>query len=139
MRTNAFVRDLDVPDVNAGDGRRLEVDDGLPLFGGGQLAVDTTLVCALHGDGRPRRGAAEMDWPFWPGAKERRYPAFVGVQARGPLVVLVVEVGGRFGDEWIPDRAGQGSSTERNPTHAEACEAGMANAMVLVDARMHRH
>ena len=33
----------------AGSPRRLEVVvDGLPLFGGAQLAVDTTLVCALH-------------------------------------------------------------------------------------------
>ena len=40
VRTNAFVRDLDVPDANPGDGRRLEVVvDGLPLFGGGQFHV----------------------------------------------------------------------------------------------------
>ena len=103
VRTNAFVRDLDVPDANAGDGRRLEVVvDGLPLFGGWQLAVDTTLVCALHGDGRPRRGAAEMDGVALLTArrvKERRYPEFVGVQARARLVVLAVEVGGRFSKE----------------------------------------
>ena len=48
VRTNAFVRDLGVPGANAGDGRRLEVVvDGVPLFGGGQLAVDTTLVCRI--------------------------------------------------------------------------------------------
>ena len=85
VRTNAFVRDLDVPDANAGDGRRLEVVDGLPLFGGWQWAVDTTLVCALHGDGRPRRGAAEMDGVALLAArrvKERRYPEIVGVLAR---------------------------------------------------------
>ena len=103
MRTNAFVRDLDVPDANAGDGRRLEVVvDGLPLFGRWQLAVDTTLVCALHNDGRPRRGAAEMDGVALLTArrvKERRYPEFVGVQARARLVVLAVEVGGRFSEE----------------------------------------
>ena len=103
VRTNAFVRDLDVPDANAGDGRRLEVVvDGLPLFGGWQWAVDTTLVCALHGDGRLWRGAAEMDGVALLAArrvKERRYPEFVGVQARARLVVLVVEVGGRFSKE----------------------------------------
>ena len=102
MRTNAFVRDLDVPDANAGDGRRLEVVvDGLPLFGGGQLAVDTTLVCALHGDGRPRRGAAEMKVALLAArrAKERRCPEFVGVLARARLVVFAVEVGGRFSKE----------------------------------------
>ena len=51
--------DLDVP---IADARRLEVVvDGLPLQGGAQLAVDTTLVCALHADGRPRLGAAKHD------------------------------------------------------------------------------
>ena len=43
-------------------------------------------VCALHGDGRPRRGAAEMDGVAILAAsraKERRFPEFVGVQARG--------------------------------------------------------
>ena len=41
-----FVRDLDLDVPNAArDGRRLEVvADGLPLFGGVQLAIDTTLV-----------------------------------------------------------------------------------------------
>ena len=32
------------------------------MFSGkAQLAVDTTMVCALHRDGRPRRGAADHD------------------------------------------------------------------------------
>ena len=103
--------------------RRFEVVvDGLPLFGGGQLAVDTTLLCALHGDARPRRGAAEMDGVALLAArraKERRCLEFVGVQARVRLFILAVEVGGK-GDEWVPDRAGQGSGIG-NPTHAEAC------------------
>ena len=39
---NAFVRDLDLP-VAQHDGQRLEVvAHGLPLFGGAQLAIDTT-------------------------------------------------------------------------------------------------
>ena len=37
------------------------VVDGLPLLGGCQLAVDTTLVCALHCDGSPHNGAADAD------------------------------------------------------------------------------
>ena len=60
--TNVMVRDLDLPVPDAADGRRQEVVvDGLPLFGGSQLAVDTTLVCALRSDGTPHRGAAEAD------------------------------------------------------------------------------
>ena len=84
-----------------GDGRRF----------GGQFGNRHHL-----GDGRPRRGAAEMDGValLAARAKERR-PEFVGVQARARLVVLAVE------DEWVLDRFGQGLSTERTPTHAEAC------------------
>ena len=62
VATNQFVRDpvLGVP--NANDNQRLEVvADGLPLFGGVQLAVDTTLVSAVRGDGEPVPGAADRD------------------------------------------------------------------------------
>ena len=42
MSTNVFVRDVDL----RSHGRRLEVVVNLPLFGGSQIAVDTTLVSA---------------------------------------------------------------------------------------------
>ena len=49
VSTNIFVRDLDIAMVNTTDSRRLEVvADGLPFFGGAQLAIDTTLVSALR-------------------------------------------------------------------------------------------
>ena len=52
VRTNMFIRDMDL-DVPVSDGRRLEVVvDGIPLHGGAQLVVDTTLVCTLFADGR---------------------------------------------------------------------------------------
>ena len=42
VTVNTLVRDMDLPVPNARDARRLEnVADGLPLFGGVQLAVDT--------------------------------------------------------------------------------------------------
>ena len=45
VTTNVMVRDLDLDDPRAADARRLEVVvDGLPLFGGCQLAVDATVV-----------------------------------------------------------------------------------------------
>ena len=79
MTTN--VRDLDLPVLNATDSRRLEVVvDGVPLFGGSQLAVDTTLVCSLHRDGSPHNAAADTDIVIFPQArrrKERRYPELV--------------------------------------------------------------
>ena len=42
------------------DGRCLEVVvDGLSLFQGAQLAIDTTLVSAVRADGTPRREGTE--------------------------------------------------------------------------------
>ena len=79
VRTNVLVRDLDLGVMNHLDGRRLEViADGLPLFGGVQLAVDTTLVSALRGDGMPRIGAnRHAGVALREGAhKERTYPEF---------------------------------------------------------------
>ena len=62
VATNILVRDLDLGTPDARDARRLEVVvDGLPLFGGAQLAVDTTLVSAIQGNGEPRNGAADRD------------------------------------------------------------------------------
>ena len=50
VTTNVLLRDLDLGFGRAeADGRRLEIAvDGFPLFSGAQLAVDTTLVCALR-------------------------------------------------------------------------------------------
>ena len=60
MTTNILVRDLDLAEPNAVDGRRLEVVGyGSPLFGGAQLAIDTTLVSTLHANGLPRRAGVD--------------------------------------------------------------------------------
>ena len=103
VRTNVFVRDLDLAMPGVADGRRLEVVvDGLPLRGGSQLAVDTTMVCTLHEDGSPRRHAAERDGVALQAAKRRKvatYPELVGPHSRAKLVVLAVEVGGRWSGE----------------------------------------
>ena len=78
------------------DGRRLEVAvDSLPVSGGSQLAVDTTMVRALHEDGTPRRHAAE---------RRGRTSACQAEESRlipGPrqAVVLAVEVGGPWSGE----------------------------------------
>ena len=62
VATNVLVRDLDLLVPNVHDGRRLEiVVEGLPLFGGVQLVVDTTLVSPLRGDRSPRPNAAARD------------------------------------------------------------------------------
>ena len=99
-----LLRDLDLllPAVPV-DGRRLEVVvDGLPLFGCAQMAVDTTLVCALRRDGRPTTRAAVEDGAKLVRARRRKeatYPELVGRHTRARLVVLGVEVGGRFSVE----------------------------------------
>ena len=104
MTTNVLLRDLDLGFVGAeADGRRLEiVVDGLLLFSGAQLAVDTTLVCALRRDGRPTTRAAVENGARVTRARRRKdstYPELVGRLSRARLVVLGVEVGGRFSEE----------------------------------------
>ena len=100
---NVMVRDMDLvrPDVH--DTRRLEVVvDGLSLFGGVQLAVDTTVVSALHANGEARRNAARRDGVALEAARRRKERTYPELTARGgwaKLVVLGVAVGGRWSSE----------------------------------------
>ena len=96
-----LVRDLNLQAARQ-DERRIEViANGLPLWGGSQLAVDTTLVSPLTSAGAPRRrsgataGAALAEARR---SKERTYPEF-GRASRCRLVVLGIEVGGRWSAE----------------------------------------
>ena len=70
---------------NLVDNPRLEVvGDGLPLIAGTQLAVNTTLVCSLHGDGTPhRKGRCKR-------RKERTYPERLMHGSRAKLVVFAL-------------------------------------------------
>ena len=100
VAASVALRDLNV-DVPATDGRRIEVvANGLPLWRGAQIAVDTTLVSPLQRCGEPRPGA-----DVEPGCalrhaearKHRTYPELrAGGQGRCRLVVFGMEVGGRF-------------------------------------------
>ncbi len=102
VTTNVMMRDLDFFFPRGADGRRLEVvADGLPLFEGAQLAVDTTLVCPLHCDGSARPGASSRDGALITARrkKERVCPELIGPHGRVRLVVLAGEVGGRWSDE----------------------------------------
>ena len=97
VSTNVHVRDL--ADLDAVDGRRLEVvADGVSLWHGAQLAIDTTLVSPLHSNGSARRRAADHDGAALEVArrrKERTYPEPAGEGGQARLVVLAAEVGGR--------------------------------------------
>ena len=97
VSTNVFLRDLDLP-VARHDARRLEVvAEGLPLFGGAQLAVDTTLVSPVQANGHPRRRCAEEDGAALQQARQRKQLS--GAFGRARLVVLAAEVGGRWSHE----------------------------------------
>ena len=66
------------------------------------MVVDTTLVCAMHCDGTPHDGAPDREGVALeaaPRRKERRSPELVGPRSRARLVVLAVEVGGRWSAE----------------------------------------
>ena len=95
VKENQLLRDLNVI-VLADDQRRIEViANGLPFWGGKQVAIDTTVVSALTGRGmaRGRRlgqaiHEAEQD-------KCRRYHELVN-GSRCHLLVMAFEVAGRW-------------------------------------------
>ena len=105
VRTNIMLRDWDMELPHVGDARRVEVVvDGPPLYGGRQLAVDTTLVGVLHANGQPMRRTPDEDGVRLVAVrrrKERTYPELVGRRGRATLVVLAGEVGGRWSGETI--------------------------------------
>ena len=92
-----------VRDRTIRDGQRLEVvANGLPLFHGAQLAVDTTLVSPVSRDGFPHPRCVREDWAVLAAArrrKERTHPELTGQFGRTRLVVLAGEVGGKWSDE----------------------------------------
>ena len=69
VRTNVFLRDLNVA-VPPGDERRIEViASGLPVYGGSQLAIDITMRSPLHANGSHKTAA---DWEDGATAKRAR-------------------------------------------------------------------
>ena len=100
--THTRLADLNVQHVQHIDDRRIEViANGLPLWGGAQLAVDTTPVSPLTRAGEPRRRAGRFAAaPLHDArkAKEWTYPELLR-NSRCRLVVLGIEVGGRWSEE----------------------------------------
>ena len=87
------------------------VVDGLPVRGGAQVAIDTTMLCALHRDhdGVALQAARKR--------KERTYP-----RGRAQLVVAL-EVGGRWSEE-----TGHHPSTPRIASDEETYRTSVAHA-----------
>ena len=78
---------------------RLEViAEGLTLFGGSQLATDATVVSPLHADGTHRRKADTTDGQALAEAHKHKERTCRG-NGRARLVVIAVEVGGRWPQE----------------------------------------
>ena len=102
VTTHTRLADLNVQHVHHIDDRRIEViANGLALWGGAQLAVDTTLVSPLTRAGEPRRRAGRFAAAALHDArkaKERAYPELLR-NSRCRLVVLGIEVGGRWSEE----------------------------------------
>ena len=103
VTTNVLVRGLGLVGPDVEDNRRLEVvADGLPLFGGAQLAIDTTVVSALRADGTPGGGQR----PMTEATAEARLdagnagltPSWL-VCTEGRASWFSVEVGGRWSHE----------------------------------------
>ena len=61
VSTNVFLLDFDLRIARHDAGRLEVVADGLPIFGGAQFVVDTTLVSPVQENGHPHRHCAEED------------------------------------------------------------------------------
>ena len=93
---------MNLQGISSRDSRQLEVVvNGLTLWGGAQLAVDVTLVSPVRRDGRPQPRAADQDGVQLQVArwrKEAKYAELLSSR-RCRLVVVALEVGGRWSDE----------------------------------------
>ena len=99
---NMRLADMNLP-IPVADARRIEiVCNGLPLWHGAQLAVDTTCVSPVTRSGEPRQGADSRPGLARQLAARRKrrdtYPELSRSQ-RCHLVVFAVEIGGRWGPE----------------------------------------
>ena len=90
--TTVFVRDMDLASFHNLDGRRLEVvADGLPVHGGAQMDIDTTMLSPLNSNGVARRGASVKKGLALEAARERKemtYPELAGEGGRARLAAF---------------------------------------------------
>ena len=103
VRTNVMVRDMDLPQPDVHDGRRLEVVvDGLPLRGGAQWLWTRQWFArctAMAGHVAERPIMTGVALTAARRKKERTYPELLGPRRRAQLVVIGVEVGRRWSHE----------------------------------------
>ena len=99
VSTNVFLRDMNIDDAVA-DARQIEVvANGLPMWNGAQVAIDTTMVSPVTANGMARPSADVR-----PGVpcesiirekRRRKYPELLRA-GRCRLFVFALEVGGRW-------------------------------------------
>jgi len=114
---NVALADMNL-DEPVADGRRLEiVANGLGVYHGQQLAIDTTCISPITRAGEPHPGADTTPGRAADNAlqrKRRRYPELTRAR-RCRLIVFAIEVGGRWGSEAL--------QVTRALAHARAAEA----------------
>ena len=102
VSTNAFLRDMNISNIDVRDGRRIEVlANGLSLYHGTQVAIDATIISPLKANGRAAHNSNRYDGAAIREAikvKERTYPELVN-NPRCKLLVAPVEIGGRWGED----------------------------------------
>lgn len=99
---NVRLQGMNLQGISARDQRQIEVvANGLPLWGGAQLAVDATLVSPIRRDGWPQPGAADNDGVQLRAARRRKEAKYAELlrSRRCRLVVVALEVGGRWSEE----------------------------------------
>ena len=115
-------------DVPVSDARCIEVvAHGLPLWHGAQLALDATIVSPVTRAGEPQPGADTRPGAAVHAAARRKrrqtYPELASAR-RARLVVIGVEVGGRFGAEaasFLRHLARHRAASLPPPLRAAAC------------------
>ena len=99
---NVLLRDLNLQGISSRDSRQIEVvANGLPLWGGAQLAVDATFVSPIRRNGRPQPHAADTDGIQLRTARRRKEQKYAELlrSRRCRLVVIGIETGGRWSEE----------------------------------------
>ena len=121
VSANVFVRDLDTALPDRADERRIEViADGLPLFHGAQLPIDT-LVSPLSRDGAPYArcvNRVELHLPRRDAARNSAIPNWREIMvARGWWSSPAKCVADGLRRAELPETIGQGQDQERTAGH----------------------
>jgi len=89
---------MNLNNIQEGDRRAIEVvAEGLPLYAGAQLAIDTTLTSPLSANGQPRFGSDEIDGAALKNIRQTKMTTYREVVStrRCHLLVAAMETGGR--------------------------------------------